>query len=325
MVDNGRISLAQGLGSESFYQLPKVMIGSKYYSKLKSEAKMMFMLLRDRMGASIENARKGDMRFVDDNQDIFIYYPIEELVEDLGWKRDKVMSLKKDLIKYDLIDEVRQGLKKANRIYVKNIETRIELLNMDYEQAKQSGNPVKSPEVGKTDFKKSEKSTSRGRKNRLQEVGKSDSSKNKSSEIKQSKNKDNIDSSRKAEQISEEISSPAKADDPSISNRSEAKYIQQKYYSLLQVIADKYNDKFAYDYDRREIYKLTHRQKMLIGQFLADGYMTSQEILDTIERMPFDTEKPLAYLMRCLENLKEERRLEAKIAAHRNAELRYGG
>lgn len=314
MVDNGRISLAQGLGSESFYQLPKVMIGSKYYSKLKSEAKMMFMLLRDRMGASIENARKGDMRFVDDNQDVFIYYPIEELVEDLGWKRDKVMSLKKQLIKYDLIDEVRQGLKKANRIYVKNVETRIELLNMDFEQKKQSENPVKSPEVGKTDFKKSEKSTSRGRENRLQEVGKSDSSKNKSSEIKQSENKNNIDSSRKAG-----------ADSLSIQKKSEEKYIQPEYYSLLQVIADSYNDKFAYDYNRREIYNLTHRQKMLIGQFLADGYMTSQEILDTIERMPFDTEKPLAYLLRCLENLKEERRLEAKIAAHRNAELRYGG
>ncbi|MBZ2023056.1 replication initiator protein A [Streptococcus sanguinis] len=314
MVDNGRISLAQGLGSESFYQLPKVMIGSKYYSKLKSEAKMMFMLLRDRMGASIENARKGDMRFVDDNQDVFIYYPIEELVEDLGWKRDKVMSLKKQLIKYDLIDEVRQGLKKANRIYVKNVETRIELLNMDFEQKKQSENPVKSPEVGKTDFKKSEKSTSRGRENRLQEVGKSDSSKNKSSEIKQSENKNNIDSSRKAG-----------ADSLSIQKKSEEKYIQPEYYSLLQVIADSYNDKFAYDYNRREIYNLTHRQKMLIGQFLADGYMTSQEILDTIERMPFDTEQPLAYLLKCLENLKEERRLEAKIAAHRNAELRYGG
>lgn len=314
MVDNGRISLAQGLGSESFYQLPKVMIGSKYYSKLKSEAKMMFMLLRDRMGASIENARKGDMRFVDDNQDVFIYYPIEELVEDLGWKRDKVMSLKKKLIEYDLIDEVRQGLKKANRIYVKNVETRIELLNMDFEQAKQSENPVKSPEVGKIDFKKSEKSTSRGRKNRLQEVGKSDSSKNKSSEIKQSENKNNIDSSRKAG-----------TDSPSIQKKSEGKYIQPEYYSLLQVIADSYNDKFAYDYDRREIYNLTHRQKMLIGQYLEDGYVTSNEVLDIIERMPFDTEQPLAYLLKCLENLKEERRLEAKIVAHRNAELRYGG
>lgn len=314
MVDNGRISLAQGLGSESFYQLPKVMIGSKYYSKLKSEAKMMFMLLRDRMGASIENARKGDMRFVDDNQDVFIYYPIEELVEDLGWKRDKVMSLKKKLIEYDLIDEVRQGLKKANRIYVKNVETRIELLNMDFEQAKQSENPVKSPEVGKIDFKRSEKSTSRGRKNRLQEVGKSDSSKNKSSEIKQSENKNNIDSSRKAG-----------TDSPSIQKKSEGKYIQPEYYSLLQVIADSYNDKFAYDYDRREIYNLTHRQKMLIGQYLEDGYVTSNEVLDIIERMPFDTEQPLAYLLKCLENLKEERRLEAKIVAHRNAELRYGG
>ena len=32
---HGRISLEQALNSDNFYQLPKVIIGTKYYSKLK--------------------------------------------------------------------------------------------------------------------------------------------------------------------------------------------------------------------------------------------------------------------------------------------------
>ena len=62
---------------------------------------------------------------------------------------------------------------------------------------------------------------------------------------------------------------------------------------------------------------------MKIGQYLAEEYITSHEVIDMIERIPYDCEHPLAYLMRMLENLKEERRLEAKIIAHKQAELKY--
>lgn len=163
----GRISLEQALNSDNFYQLPKVVIKSKYYRKLKAEAKLMFMLCRDRLSASLDSTRKGDLRFVDDLGDIFIYYNIEDLSEDLGCGRDKVMKLKKELIKYGLIDEVRQGLNKANRIYVKNAITDIQILNMEFEEAQQLLNPVKSTEVEKADFRKSENTTSRSRKLRL--------------------------------------------------------------------------------------------------------------------------------------------------------------
>ena len=147
----GRISLEQALNSDTFYQLPKVVIKSKYYRKLKAEAKLMFMLCRDRLSASLDSTRKGDLRFVDDLGDIFIYYNIEDLSEDLGCGRDKVMKLKKELIKYGLIDEVRQGLNKANRIYVKNAITDIQILNMEFEEAQQLLNPVKSTEVANYD------------------------------------------------------------------------------------------------------------------------------------------------------------------------------
>lgn len=185
----GRISLEQALNSDNFYQLPKVVIKSKYYRKLKAEAKLMFMLCRDRLSASLDSTRKGDLRFVDDLGDIFIYYNIEDLSEDLGCGRDKVMKLKKELIKYGLIDEVRQGLNKANRIYVKNAITDIQILNMEFEEAQQLLNPVKSTEVEKADFRKSENTTSRSREIRLQEVANYDSTYTKVSEVKESNNK----------------------------------------------------------------------------------------------------------------------------------------
>ena len=185
----GRISLEQALNSDNFYQLPKVVIKSKYYRKLKAEAKLMFMLCRDRLSASLDSTRKGDLRFVDDLGDIFIYYNIEDLSEDLGCGRDKVMKLKKELIKYGLIDEVRQGLNKANRIYVKNAITDIQILNMEFEESQQLLNPVKSTEVEKADFRKSENTTSRSREIRLQEVANYDSTYTKVSEIKESNNK----------------------------------------------------------------------------------------------------------------------------------------
>jgi hypothetical protein len=311
----GRISLEQVLNSEDFYQLPKMIIKAKYYRKLRAEAKLMFALFRDRITASLTNVKQGDMRFVDECGDIFIYYSIEELVQDLGWGRDKIIKLKKELIRYGLIDEVRQGVTKANRIYVKNIITDINILNMDFEEAKPLINAVKSTEVGKCDFKKSENSISRSRKIRLQEVVKLDSSKNKESKNKKSNNI----SSRKSEKNSNEFSQSAETNQ-SLSQNQSTPFVEQKYYSLLQIIADKYNEQL---FGFPNVLTMTHNQKMKIGQYLASGYVTSAEVLNMIERIPKDSASPLAYLLKSLENLKQERLYEQKSLAHLNAENYY--
>lgn len=311
----GRISLEQVLNSEDFYQLPKMIIKAKYYRKLRAEAKLMFALFRDRITASLTNVKQGDMRFVDECGDIFIYYSIEELVQDLGWGRDKIIKLKKELIRYGLIDEVRQGVTKANRIYVKNIITDINILNMDFEEAKPLINAVKSTEVGKCDFKKSENSISRSRKIRLQEVVKLDSSKNKESKNKKSNNI----SSRKPEKNSSEFSQSAETNQ-SLSQNQSTPFVEQKYYSLLQIIADKYNEQL---FGFPNVLTMTHNQKMKIGQYLASGYVTSAEVLNMIERIPKDSTSPLAYLLKSLENLKQERLYEQKSIAHLNAENYY--
>ena len=123
-------------------------------------------------------------------------------------------------------------------------------------------------------------------------------------------------------QITQQIKNKSKKENKTIldnSSRETQPYIKPEYYSLLQVIADKYSEKFIYPYN----YSLTHQQKMLIGQFLSDGYMTSDEVLAIINRIPDDIESPLAYLISSMERLKEERFLEAKAIAHENARRKY--
>ena len=230
----GRISLEQALNSDNFYQLPKVIIGTKFYSKLKAESKLLFMLCRDRLSVSLDSTRKGDLRFVDEAGDIFIYYSIEELAEDLGCGRAKVIKLKKELIKYSLIDEVRQGLNKANRIYVKNVITDIQILNMTFEEAQPLLNPVKSTEVSKSNFQKFENGTSRSTKNELQEVSKSDSTYIKESKTKKNKNKI--------------ILSEDEEESPS-------RNLEEKNQELLSRKVDK-----ATRYDKEYIWNLVHEQ-----------------------------------------------------------------
>lgn len=230
----GRISLEQALNSDNFYQLPKVIIGTKFYSRLKAEAKLLFMLCRDRLSVSLDSTRKGDLRFVDEAGDIFIYYSIEELAEDLGCGRAKVIKLKKELIKYSLIDEVRQGLNKANRIYVKNVITDIQILNMTFEEAQPLLNPVKSTEVSKSNFQKFENGTSRSTKNELQEVSKSDSTYIKESKTKKNKNKI--------------ILSEDEEESPS-------RNLEEKNQELLSRKVDK-----ATRYDKEYIWNLVHEQ-----------------------------------------------------------------
>ncbi|EGV06880.1 hypothetical protein HMPREF1042_2355 [Streptococcus constellatus subsp. pharyngis SK1060 = CCUG 46377] len=71
------------------------------------------------------------------------------------------------MIKYSLIDEVRQGLNKANRIYVKNVITDIQILNMTFEEAQPLLNPVKSTEVSKSNSTYIKESKTKKNKNKI--------------------------------------------------------------------------------------------------------------------------------------------------------------
>ncbi|WP_421363534.1 hypothetical protein [Streptococcus suis] len=108
--------------------------------------------------------------------------------------------------------------------------------------------------------------------------------------------------------------------DTATQNINKEKYVAPEYYALLQVIADKYNDRYIYPHG----YTLTHNQKMRIGQYLTEGFATSTEVLNMIDHIPHDCEKPLAYLLAMLK-ISRERLEEIRQVAHLNAQRFYEG
>ena len=318
LEDFNAVTVEQMDTSEIYYSIPKALIEDEKYAKLRMDSKLMYAILKDRLKLSIRNG------WVDDFGRPYLEYSNRELQELFNCSKNTVITIRKNLADHNLIFEMAQFTKAdgqvSNRIYLGNV------IRYDAEKIRQRRAQRQAEAFEK---RQSKKMNAPSLKNERGELKKSteavqdlDTNKYLSSKI--YSNKDN-NSSRKANQISKEISSPAGAMNLSTQEES-VKYIQPEYYSLLQVIADRYNGKFT-QLDlftgKFQNYKLTHYQKMMIGQYLSDGYVTSGEVLDIIERIPIDSESPLAYLLKCLENLKEERRLEAKMIAHRNAEMKY--
>ncbi|VTS27426.1 MULTISPECIES: replication initiator protein A [Streptococcus] len=352
MLVNRDITIHQ-LETQVFYQVPqlftrtierkwdsvkKQLIEIHYtspYVVMSSDAKLAYGIFLNRCQLSIYSYQQGNRDYIDENDAVFMIYTVQDLMKALDKSKNTVIKIKKELTQLGLLREVRQGKNQPNRLYLQNVDATCQIIEhydendvllkqfdyfgkLLYEREELSTEEVKSLDISGSSKNALPKGGSNFELPEAQNLSPSNTN------ISETEN-NNI-SSRKAEKNSEEFSQPAGADDTSLEKNIE-KYIPPKYYSLLQVIADEYNGKFCQqDLFTGEFqnYSLTHKQKMMIGQYLSEGYVTSHEVIKLIERIPYDCESPLAYLMRSLENLKEERRLEAKIVAHKQAELIYG-
>ena len=193
-----------GVESEqfSFYRIPRLLIKDERFKGLSSDAKLLYGLMLDRMSLSIKN------EWFDEKNRVYIIYTIDNIMEDLGCSKEKAVKVLAELDAskgIGLVEKIRRGLGQPDIIYVKNFIT-------SDEGTKEPSNADISTEVGKTDFKKSENQTSRGRKIELQEVGKTDpnytdnnyTNMSYNNHINQSKgNVDNISAQEKEDRIDE--------------------------------------------------------------------------------------------------------------------------
>lgn len=111
---NGRFVRFKGLNAlrTSFFRIPKALMRDPDLKKLPGDAKILYGILLDRMDLSLKN------KWLDRNGDVYIVYTIEDLMEDLGCGKTKMMGLLSDLEKAGMIERKRQGLGKVNIIYV---------------------------------------------------------------------------------------------------------------------------------------------------------------------------------------------------------------
>ena len=107
------------VNTSRFYQMPKFLFESELKTTLSAEAKVLYMLLRDRHELSIANG------WINKNNEVFLIFTRNEMCEMLGCGKNKTTKLVNELINSGLMDEERQGLSKPNLIYLNyiNIDT----------------------------------------------------------------------------------------------------------------------------------------------------------------------------------------------------------
>ena len=171
-----KISFKYFYGNEadqySFYRIPKVLFTSDYFKELSSDAKILYGLMLDRMSLSIKN------QWFDDENRAYIYFSIEDIMELLNCGKNKAVKSMQELddeTGIGLIEKRRQGFGKANIIYVKSFmisEVLEEIPVVDKQKFKKQTTDEKAEntEVYKTNFKNSQKQTSRSPESKLQEV-----------------------------------------------------------------------------------------------------------------------------------------------------------
>lgn len=107
----GRFKIGD-IDNERFYQIPKSLFTSDNYKGLGNDARIIYALLKDRMVLSRRN------KWQDENGDIYLLFTQEEIAELLDVSVSTVVRAMKRLKQYDLVEVIRQGLSKPNKIYI---------------------------------------------------------------------------------------------------------------------------------------------------------------------------------------------------------------
>lgn len=86
-------SYFQGMEGDmyQFYRIPKLLFTSEYFKNLSCEAKVLYGLMLDRMSLSIKN------RWLDEEDRVYIFFSVEEIMEMLNCGRNKAVNCLKDL------------------------------------------------------------------------------------------------------------------------------------------------------------------------------------------------------------------------------------
>ena len=105
----------------SYFRIPRLLIRSKKFKTLSTDAKLLYGLMLDRMGLS---AKHG---WYDELGRVYIYYTLDEIQTDLMCGHNKAVRLLAELdtgkTGFGLIERVKQGQGRPAKIYVKKFAT----------------------------------------------------------------------------------------------------------------------------------------------------------------------------------------------------------
>ena len=131
--------------SFSFFRIPKLLFTDHIFTKLSSDAKVLYGILLDRMNLSMKN------NWIDEENKVYIIFTIEEIAEIMccaTQKATKILQELDDKKGIGLIEKKRLGLGKPNILYVKNF-----IIQETNEQENSVQDKITNQELWKSQFK----------------------------------------------------------------------------------------------------------------------------------------------------------------------------
>ena len=107
------VTTSQGL-KDIFYKVPKIFWLGELYKDMSLEAKIAYGILEDRKSVSMKN------KWYDEKNKIYFIYTLDDFQRELGVARATANRIKQELIDYQLLEQVKQGLGKPARLYLFN-------------------------------------------------------------------------------------------------------------------------------------------------------------------------------------------------------------
>lgn len=276
----------------AFFRIPKILMTEPHFKDISTDAKLLYGLMLDRMSLSVKNG------WLDDNKRVYIYFTMDEVCDLLCCKKDKALKLFTELDTdkgIGLIKRIRQGQGKPSRIYVMRF--------LGVEEPQTSANTKsrlrknRSQEVGKSEVLTSEKTKSALRKNRGQDFGKTEDN---------NTDKNNTDFSKTDLSIYPAQSNPMDVMDgyrEQIKTNIEYEYLIRQYpYDDLDEIVDLMLEVLCTQEDfvrigTKQVYTVLARER-----FLKLDSSHIEYVLDCMRNTTSDIRNIKAYLLETLFN-----------------------
>ena len=149
----------------NYYQIPQVLIKDPCFKPLSLGAKLLYSIMLNRMYLSRKN------HWLDDDGKVFIYFSLAEIRQELNVCKETAVKFLAELDGakgIGLIERVRQGQGKPDKIYIKNFaritaesEEDVPEEDAPEDAFSEEFEAEEDSEVGNSDFKKSENDTAK--------------------------------------------------------------------------------------------------------------------------------------------------------------------
>ena len=107
-----------------FFQFPKVLMYGEQYKHLSSDAKLAYMVLKDRLEYSLRN------NWVDEEGHVYFIFTVKELQDLFNCATEKAIKIKKELQTANLLKQIQMGFNpktkknEPNRLYLSKLDVK---------------------------------------------------------------------------------------------------------------------------------------------------------------------------------------------------------